>query len=58
MVYATQSSLQNFRMTCLHHMQRLPIQHFDTHAHGDIMSVYTNDADTPRQMISQSSRRC
>ena len=36
------------------HMQSLPIRYFDTHAHGDIMSVYTNDIDTLRQMISQS----
>ena len=36
------------------HMQTLPIKYFDTHAHGDIMSVYTNDIDTLRQMISQS----
>ena len=35
-------------------MERLPIKYFDTHAHGDIMSVYTNDIDTMRQMISQS----
>ena len=35
-------------------MQTLPIKYFDTHAHGDIMSVYTNDIDTLRQMISQS----
>ena len=35
-------------------MERLPIRYFDTHAHGDIMSVYTNDIDTMRQMISQS----
>ena len=35
-------------------MESLPIQYFDTHAHGDIMSVYTNDVDTLRQLISQS----
>ena len=35
-------------------MEKLPIKYFDTHAHGDIMSVYTNDIDTLRQMISQS----
>ena len=35
-------------------MQTLPIKYFDTHAHGDIMSIYTNDTDTLRQMISQS----
>ena len=37
-----------------HHMESLPIKYFDTHAHGDIMSIYTNDIDTLRQMISQS----
>ena len=36
------------------HMETLPIKYFDTHAHGDIMSIYTNDVDTMRQMISQS----
>ena len=41
-------------MTLFDHMETLPITYFDTHAHGDIMSVYTNDIDTLRQMISQS----
>lgn len=36
------------------HMEKLPIRYFDTHNHGDIMSIYTNDTDTLRQMISQS----
>lgn len=36
-------------------MQGLPIKYFDTHSHGDIMSMYTNDIDTLRQMISQSN---
>ena len=36
------------------HMEKLPIKYFDTHAHGDIMSIYTNDIDTLRQMVSQS----
>ena len=41
-------------MTCLQRMENLPVKYFDTHAHGDIMSIYTNDIDTLRQMISQS----
>ena len=41
-------------MRLFSHMEKLPIKYFDTHAHGDIMSVYTNDIDTLRQMISQS----
>ena len=40
--------------SCFSHMESLPIRYFDTHAHGDIMSVYTNDVDTLRQLISQS----
>ena len=40
--------------TCFGHMQTLPIKYFDTHAHGDVMSVYTNDVDTLRQMFAQS----
>ncbi len=54
MVYVTQGCLQNLRDELFEHMQKLPIKYFDTHAHGDIMSVYTNDIDTLRQMISQS----
>ena len=54
MVYVTQASLQSFRDELFAHMEKLPIQYFDTHVHGDIMSVYTNDVDTLRQMISQS----
>ncbi len=54
MVYVTQGTLQNVRNDLFSHMETLPIKYFDTHAHGDIMSVYTNDTDTLRQMISQS----
>ncbi|MFP9184398.1 ABC transporter transmembrane domain-containing protein, partial [Enterococcus faecalis] len=42
------------RIDLFTHMERLPIKYFDTHAHGDIMSIYTNDVDTLRQLISQS----
>ena len=54
MVYVTQGTLRNMRDDLFENMQKLPIKYFDTHAHGDIMSVYTNDIDTLRQMISQS----
>ena len=54
MVSVTQGTLRNLRNDLFSHMERLPIRYFDTHAHGDIMSVYTNDIDTLRQMISQS----
>ncbi len=54
MVYVTQGTLRNMRNDMFVHMQNLPIKYFDTHAHGDIMSTYTNDIDTLRQMISQS----
>lgn len=54
MVYVTQGTLRRLRDDLFSHMERLPIKYFDTHAHGDIMSVYTNDIDTLRQMISQS----
>lgn len=54
MVYVTQGTLQNLRNDLFSHMETLPIKYFDTHSHGDIMSVYTNDIDTLRQMISQS----
>lgn len=49
-----QGSLKNIRDNLFEHMERLPIKYFDTHSHGDIMSVYTNDTDTLRQLISQS----
>ncbi len=54
MVYVTQGTLDRLRCEMFDHMERLPIRYFDTHAHGDIMSMYTNDVDTLRQMISQS----
>ena len=50
----TQGVLRNMRNELFEHMQKLPVKYFDTHAHGDIMSIYTNDIDTMRQMISQS----
>ena len=54
MINVTQGTLKNLRNELFEHMERLPIRYFDTHAHGDIMSVYTNDIDTLRQMISMS----
>ena len=54
MVMVTQGTLRDMRNELFAHMQKLPVKYFDTHAHGDIMSVYTNDIDTLRQMISQS----
>lgn len=54
MVNVTQGTLKNFRDDMFLKMESLPIKYFDTHAHGDIMSCYTNDIDTLRQMISQS----
>lgn len=54
MVNVTQGTLRNIRMKMFKHMESLPIKYFDIHAHGDIMSVYTNDIDTLRQLISQS----
>lgn len=54
MVYVTQGTMRNLRIDIFSHMESLPIKFFDTHSHGDIMSVYTNDIDTLRQMISQS----
>ena len=54
MAIITQGTLKKLRDELFTHMQTLPIKYFDTHAHGDIMSVYTNDIDTLRQMISQS----
>ena len=54
MVFVTQGTLKHLRDDMFNHMQGLPIKYFDTHSHGDIMSMYTNDIDTLRQMISQS----
>ena len=54
MVTVNQGTLKRIREDLFNHMETLPIKYFDTHAHGDIMSIYTNDIDTLRQMISQS----
>lgn len=54
MVVITQGMLRNFRDAMFVHMESLPIRYFDSHPHGDIMSLYTNDTDTLRQMVSQS----
>ena len=54
MVNVTQGTLKRIRDDMFTHMECLPIKYFDTHAHGDIMSCYTNDTDTLRQMNSQS----
>lgn len=54
MVNVSQGTLRNLRIDLFSQMETLPIKYFDTHAHGDIMSIYTNDTDTLRQMISQS----
>ena len=54
MIYINQGTLRILREELFEHMESLPIKYFDTHAHGDIMSIYTNDIDTLRQMISQS----
>lgn len=54
MAIITQEFLNEFRKAMFNHMEDLPIKYFDTHAHGDIMSLYTNDIDTIRQFISQS----
>ncbi len=54
MAEVTQGSMMHLREDLFDHMETLPISFFDTHAHGDIMSIYTNDIDTLRQMISQS----
>ena len=54
MVNVSQGTLRHLRDDLFHKMESLPIKYFDTHAHGDIMSVYTNDVDTLRQLLSQS----
>ena len=53
MVNVSQGTMRNLRIELFQHMESLPIRYFDTHAHGDIMSVYTNDVDTLRQLMSQ-----
>ncbi len=54
MVNISQGTMKKLRIELFSNMESLPIQYFDTHAHGDIMSVYTNDVDTLRQLIGQS----
>ena len=54
MMYISQGVLKDIRDEMFAHMETLPIKYFDTHQHGDIMSHYTNDTDTLRQMVSQS----
>ena len=54
MMYVSQGTMRDLRIDIFTHMESLPISYFDTHSHGDIMSIYTNDVDTMRQMISQS----
>ncbi len=54
MVNVSQGTMKRLRVELFSHMESLPIKYFDTHPHGDIMSVYTNDVDTLRQLISQS----
>ncbi|EFB74725.1 ABC transporter ATP-binding protein [Subdoligranulum variabile] len=54
MVSVSQGTMRRLRDELFHRMESLPISYFDTHAHGDIMSVYTNDIDTLRQLLSQS----
>ena len=54
MVTISQGVQKEIRDALFGHMQSLPIKYFDTHAHGDVMSIYTNDVDTLRQMFSQS----
>ncbi len=54
MVTISQGTMRRLRNDLFQRMESLPIQYFDTHAHGDIMSVYTNDVDTLRQLLSQS----
>lgn len=54
MIYVSQGTIKNLRVELFSHMQDLPTRYFDSHAHGDIMSIYTNDIDTLRQLISQS----
>ncbi len=56
MVTVSQGTLRDLRIDVFEHMETLPIGYFDTHSHGDIMSVYTNDIDTLRQLISQTIR--
>lgn len=54
MINVAQGTMRRLRDDMFAHMEKLPIRYFDTHSHGDIMSIYTNDVDTLRQLISQS----
>lgn len=54
MGFVTQGTLRRIREQLFEHMEKLPVKYFDTHSHGDVMSIYTNDTDALRQMISQS----
>lgn len=54
MVNVSQGTMKNIRREVFSHMEKLPIRYFDTHSHGDIMSIYTNDIDTLRQFLGQS----
>ena len=54
MVIVSQGTMRNIRLQLFEHMESLPINYFDSHTHGSIMSVYTNDVDTLRQLIGQS----
>lgn len=54
MINVSQGTMKRLRNDLFSHMEKLPIKYFDSNAHGDIMSIYTNDVDTLRQMISQS----
>lgn len=58
MIVVSQGTMRNIRNDMFNKMEALPIKYFDTHPHGDIMSRYTNDIDTLRQMISQSMPQC
>ncbi len=58
LITITQGTMQSMRNALFSKMEKLPIKYFDTHAHGDIMSIYTNDIDTMRQMISMSIPQC
>ena len=54
MVYVSQGTMRRIRRGLFGHMEKLPISYFDTHSHGDIMSIYTNDTDTLRQFIGMA----
>jgi len=58
MVRISQGTMLDIRVNLFTHMESLPIKYFDTHTHGDVMSVYTNDVDTLRQMIGMSLPQC